>query len=123
MLESPGPIGALGTLWGRVALINKGEIVFKVLGAIVFLLAWFGFVGPACVSATSDVLVVGWFLSTAAGAAVALKIVALAEAEARANAVRQQSITPALLELEKIKKWDGKLPQVTGGATPYVNLK
>jgi hypothetical protein len=52
-----------------------------------------------------------------------MKIIALAEAEARANAVRQQSITPALLQLEAIKKWDGKLPQVAGGATPFINLK
>ena len=51
------------------------------------------------------------------------KTVALAEAEARANTVRQQSITPQLLQLEAIKKWNGVLPQVAGGATPFINLK
>ena len=51
------------------------------------------------------------------------KIVALAEAEARANTVRQQSVTPQLLQLEAIKKWNGVLPQVAGGATPFINLK
>ena len=51
------------------------------------------------------------------------KTIALAEAEARSNAIRQQSITPQLLQLEAIKKWNGVLPQVTSGATPFVNLK
>lgn len=32
------------------------------------------------------------------------------------------SITPTLVEYERIKKLDGKLPQVQGGATPFVNL-
>lgn len=51
------------------------------------------------------------------------KIVATAEAEARANAVKQQSITPALLELEKIKKWDGHYPQVVSSGTPFISIK
>ena len=36
---------------------------------------------------------------------------------------RQQSVTPQLLQLEAIKKWNDILPQVTSGATPFVNLK
>ena len=28
-----------------------------------------------------------------------------------------------LLENKKIEKWDGKLPQVSGQATPFINLK
>jgi hypothetical protein len=48
--------------------------VFKVLGAIAFLIIWFGFVGPSCVSAPSDALVVGWYLFTAIMTAVSIKI-------------------------------------------------
>lgn len=55
--------------------------------------------------------------------AEAAKAVAEAEGEAKANAIKQQSITPALLQMEAIKKWDGKLPQVTSGGTPFINLK
>ncbi|TGU69168.1 prohibitin family protein, partial [Mesorhizobium sp. M00.F.Ca.ET.186.01.1.1] len=25
-------------------------------------------------------------------------------------------------QLEAIRKWDGKLPNVTGGATPFINV-
>lgn len=46
-----------------------------------------------------------------------------AEAEAKANNVVAGSVTPALIEWEAIQKWDGKLPQVCGQATPFINLK
>lgn len=49
--------------------------MFKILGVIGFLLAWFGFIGPACVSASSDALVVGWYSSTAILAVVSVKII------------------------------------------------
>ncbi|MDR2753523.1 MAG: prohibitin family protein [Oscillospiraceae bacterium] len=41
----------------------------------------------------------------------------LTEAEAQAEANRQlaASLTPSLVEYEKIQKWDGKLPSVSGG--------
>ena len=29
---------------------------------------------------------------------------------------------PEVLRLRAIEKWDGKMPQVSGGATPFVNL-
>ncbi|MBE6767434.1 MAG: prohibitin family protein [Ruminococcaceae bacterium] len=38
-----------------------------------------------------------------------------AEAEAAANKALTESLTPELIEYNKIQKWDGKLPQVTGG--------
>lgn len=38
-----------------------------------------------------------------------------AEAEAKANELKQRTITDNLIEYEKIQKWDGKLPQVSGG--------
>ena len=55
--------------------------------------------------------------------------VASAKAEADALALQRQQITPDLLQLRKIEneraaieKWDGKLPGVTGGATPFIQL-
>jgi len=39
--------------------------MFKVLGLVCFIILWFGFVGPWMVSAPDDILVGGWFLSTA----------------------------------------------------------
>jgi regulator of protease activity HflC (stomatin/prohibitin superfamily) len=44
------------------------------------------------------------------------------EAEAKANLIISQSITPALIEWEAVRKWDGNLPQVTSGATPFINF-
>lgn len=46
----------------------------------------------------------------------------LAKGEAEANRLKQQSLTADLLELRAIEKWDGKLPQVTSGATPFITL-
>jgi regulator of protease activity HflC (stomatin/prohibitin superfamily) len=56
----------------------------------------------------------------AAGRAKA--ITAEAEAQARANQLLAQSITPTLVQYEITKKWDGKLPQVSGGSTPLIQL-
>jgi prohibitin 2 len=56
----------------------------------------------------------------AAGRAKA--ITAEAEAQARANTLLSQSITPTLVQYELSKKWNGQMPQVTGGATPLLQL-
>ena len=55
--------------------------------------------------------------------------VASAKAEADALALQRQQVTAELLALRRIEneraaitKWDGKLPQVTGGATPFINV-
>lgn len=45
-----------------------------------------------------------------------------AEAEANANDVLSKSINSNIIEYNKIEKWDGKLPTVTGGATPFVGI-
>ncbi|HDR4373501.1 prohibitin family protein [Bacillus bombysepticus] len=44
------------------------------------------------------------------------------EAEAKANETVKQSLSPEIVNYESIKKWDGKLPSVTGGATPMVTI-
>ena len=54
-------------------------------------------------------------ITNAEAEAEALKIKAQAEAEA--NAIVAASITEALVDYNKIEKWNGELPQVTGGST------
>ena len=56
----------------------------------------------------------------AAGSAKA--ITALAMAQAHANELLSRSITPTLVQYELVKKWDGKMPTVSGGATPFIQL-
>jgi regulator of protease activity HflC (stomatin/prohibitin superfamily) len=56
----------------------------------------------------------------AAGRAKA--IMAEAEAQARANQLLAASITPTLVQYETMKRWNGQLPQVSGGAMPMIQL-
>lgn len=53
-----------------------------------------------------------------------------ARAEAEALRLQKENVTENLIELRKIEmqqraieKWDGQLPQVTGGATPFIDIK
>ena len=53
-----------------------------------------------------------------------------AKAEAESLAVQKQQVTAELIRLREIEnqrkaieKWDGRLPQVTGGATPFINVQ
>jgi regulator of protease activity HflC (stomatin/prohibitin superfamily) len=55
--------------------------------------------------------------------------IASARAEAEALRLQRQVISPELIELRKIEaqikaieKWDGKLPSVTGGAVPFIQV-
>lgn len=55
---------------------------------------------------------------------------AKARGEAEALKAKRLEITPDLLQLKRleneadaIKKWNGQMPQVTGGATPFVQIK
>ena len=45
-----------------------------------------------------------------------------AEAEADANKKIAESLTPELIEKQKIEKWKGDVPQVQGSATPIINM-
>lgn len=53
----------------------------------------------------------------------ALAVIATATAEAEANRKLSESLTPGLIEYNRTLKWNGTLPQVTGGATPLLSLK
>ncbi|MCC6316705.1 MAG: prohibitin family protein [Gemmatimonadaceae bacterium] len=56
----------------------------------------------------------------AAGRAKA--ILAEAEAQARANRLLAESVTPTLVQYRMIEKWNGAMPQVAGGGTPLIQL-
>lgn len=45
-----------------------------------------------------------------------------ARAQSEANKELSRSITNTLIEYERVKKWNGVMPQVTSGATPLLNL-
>ncbi|EMT50987.1 hypothetical protein I532_20316 [Brevibacillus borstelensis AK1] len=52
-----------------------------------------------------------------------------AQAQAEALRLQKQEVTPELIQLrqieaqlEAIRRWDGKLPNVTGGAAPFINV-
>lgn len=44
------------------------------------------------------------------------------ESEAKANIVLAKSVTQELISWQTIQKWDGRMPQVVGGATPFISL-
>jgi prohibitin 2 len=50
----------------------------------------------------------------------------VAEAKGKAEAITIESnalrSNPQILELRALEKWNGVLPQVTGGAIPFINL-
>jgi len=50
--------------------------------------------------------------------------IAQAKAEAESLRIQQQELqnSPEILQLRAIEKWDGKMPLVTGGATPFVDI-
>ena len=56
----------------------------------------------------------------AAGKAKA--ILAEAMAQAKANELLSKSITSTLVQYEAAKRWDGKMPMVSGGAMPMIQL-
>lgn len=46
-----------------------------------------------------------------------------AEANAAANEVLSKSLTNEIIEYNKVEKWNGELPQVTGSAGSFVNIE
>jgi prohibitin 1 len=56
---------------------------------------------------------------------VAESILKVAEAQAKANKVLAESITPDFLQYQALEKWDGKLPttMVPVQATPFISVK
>lgn len=48
--------------------------------------------------------------------------IAEAKGFAEAQALQQRTLTQEYIQLEAIKKWNGVMPQVTGGNTPFINI-
>lgn len=60
--------------------------------------------------------------SIAAADGEAQSITLVAKAQADANRILASSITPELVQYKAIEKWSGALPQVSGGAVPFINF-
>lgn len=45
-----------------------------------------------------------------------------AKAEAEAFRLKTQTLSPAMLQMAAIEKWNGELPTVTGGAMPWIQV-
>src|SRR5512144_2193939 len=60
-------------------------------------------------------------VATAKGEAESIQVVA--QGQAKANEVLSRSISPILVQYKGIEKWNGILPQVSGGAVPLIDLK
>ena len=60
-------------------------------------------------------------VATAKGEAESILVVATGQA--KANEAISRSITPILVQYKSIEKWNGILPQVSGGTVPFVDLR
>ena len=60
-------------------------------------------------------------VATAKGEAESILVVA--QGQAKANDALSRSISPILVQYKSIEKWNGILPQVSGGAVPFVDLR
>ena len=59
-------------------------------------------------------------VATAKGEAESILVVA--QGQAKANEALARSISPILVEYKGIEKWNGILPQVSGGAVPFIDI-
>jgi regulator of protease activity HflC (stomatin/prohibitin superfamily) len=59
-------------------------------------------------------------VATAKGEAESILVVA--EGQAKANDALSRSINPILVQYKSVEKWNGTLPQVSGGAVPFIDL-
>ena len=59
-------------------------------------------------------------VATAKGEAESILVVA--QGQAKANDALSRSISPILVQYKSIERWNGILPQVSGGAVPFVDL-
>lgn len=58
-----------------------------------------------------------------AAQAEAESIQAIAQAQAEANRLLAESLTDEVIEYTAIEAWNGTLPAVTGGATPFIDVQ
>jgi len=58
----------------------------------------------------------------AASEGEAQSLLKVAQAQAEANELLNRSLTAQLIQIKSIEKWNGVMPQVSGGATPFISL-
>ena len=59
-------------------------------------------------------------VATAKGEAESILVVV--QGQAKANDALSRSISPILVQYKGVEKWNGTLPQVSGGAVPFIDL-
>jgi regulator of protease activity HflC (stomatin/prohibitin superfamily) len=59
-------------------------------------------------------------VATAKGEAESIFVVA--QEQAKANEILAHSLTPILVSYKSIERWNGVLPQVSGGAVPFIEV-
>ena len=59
-------------------------------------------------------------VATAKGEAESILVVA--QGQAKANEALSRSISPILVQYKGVEKWNGVLPQVSGGAVPFIDV-
>ena len=59
-------------------------------------------------------------VATAKGEAESILVVA--QGQAKANDALSRSISPILVQYKSVEKWNGILPQISGGAVPFIDL-
>lgn len=52
----------------------------------------------------------------------AKSLLAVAKAQAEANRILSESLTPELVRYKSIEKWNGELPRLTGNAVPFIQF-
>jgi regulator of protease activity HflC (stomatin/prohibitin superfamily) len=50
------------------------------------------------------------------------QMITRAKAEAESQRLQRETISPIILQLRAIEKWDGHFPQVIGGAMPFIDV-
>lgn len=121
---------------GRQAVIQKAlkavQRKWASEGVEISQLAWIGTIRfPSVVTdaiqarAQADQQVLAATAKVAVAEAQAKEKIAIATGDAEAYRLRGESLraNPQVLEQQAIIKWNGQLPQVTSGATPFVNLR
>lgn len=84
--------------------------------------------GPAFKKAIEDKMVMAQETLTSTNKLEKIKVeaeqqIATARAEAETLRLKSQQVTPMMIELEAIKKWDGVMPQfIGGGAVPFIDF-
>jgi regulator of protease activity HflC (stomatin/prohibitin superfamily) len=59
-------------------------------------------------------------VATAKGEAESILVVA--QGQAKANEALSRSLSQILVQYKGVEKWNGALPQVSGGAVPFIDL-